>query len=355
MANSKNYNLFLFLSTLTRSLVEVFSVIILYNKGYKISDIFLFLLIMYFVGIIVNTISLIINYKFILIVSNITYGLSYLFLSFMPKTTINLIVLAIILSLSSYSYHAIRHKLALYTQNKPTNKNITLFLVLIYIATIISNILGVLFIKKLNIYLTSIIIFISSIICLFPVLTLKNSPKEKVSLKDLNIPKRKIIFNILEQSKVIFLELQPLYIYINVKSAFSYIGIFNIIINASSLIIMLFISKKIALKHFKLVTIFLGIILILKLNITNSKTLLLIAFLEGIAVKLYEKYSITKLYTPNTKNITSYLIAEEIIFFTTKTILMLVFIILSFSLTKILYILILGIVLSGFYIKDKCP
>lgn len=118
---------------------------------------------------------------------------------------------------------------------------------------------------------------------------------------------------------------------------------------------MLFISKKIALKHFKLVTIFLGIILILKLNITNSKTLLLIAFLEGIAVKLYEKYSITKLYTPNTKNITSYLIVEEIIFFTTKTILMLVFIILSFSLTKILYILILGIVLSGFYIKDKYP
>ena len=47
MTNKGIYNFFLFMSTLTRGLVEVFSVIFLYNLGYSINNILLFLLIMY--------------------------------------------------------------------------------------------------------------------------------------------------------------------------------------------------------------------------------------------------------------------------------------------------------------------
>ena len=65
MTNKRIYNFFLFLSTLTRSLVEVFSVILLYNKGYSINNILFFLLVMYLSGILVNYLSLIINYKIV--------------------------------------------------------------------------------------------------------------------------------------------------------------------------------------------------------------------------------------------------------------------------------------------------
>ena len=69
MTNKNIYNTFLFLSNLTRNLIEVYSVIILYNKGYTISNILFFLLIVYFIAITSNYISLKINYKISLIIS----------------------------------------------------------------------------------------------------------------------------------------------------------------------------------------------------------------------------------------------------------------------------------------------
>ena len=107
MTNKTTYNLFLFLSTLTRNIIEVFSVIILYNKGYSINNILIFLLVMYISGIITNYISLKSNYKVVLIISYFTYGISYLYLSLMNNNIYNLLLLAVLLSISNYSYHAI--------------------------------------------------------------------------------------------------------------------------------------------------------------------------------------------------------------------------------------------------------
>ena len=128
---------------------------------------------------------------------------------------------------------------------------------------------------------------------------------------------------------------------------------FNILINLASLIVMLFISKRVTNKYFRYVNILLGIVLIFKFNIDNSIILLLIALLEGIGIKLYEKFSLNNLYDVKRSNINSYLIVEEFIFFITKSVLMVVFILLVRDLKLILYICILGIVISGFYIRDK--
>lgn len=353
MTNRKTYNFFLFLSTLTRSLVEVFSVILLYDKGYSISNILLFLLVMYFIGILVNYVSLIINYKIVLIVSILLYGISYIYLSFMKSSIFSLILFAIILSISSYSYHAIRHSLALSMVDYDNGKNINKFLVIIYIATILSNIVGITLISKLSILVTGIVILILSFISIFPILKLNIQSNYKVDLKKVYIPRDKVIFSILEQFKVILMEIQPLYLYVYIKRRISYVGTFNILINFASLLLMLFISRKITNKHFKYISILLGIVLILKLNIKNSFILLLVAFFEGIGVKLYEKFSLNNLYDLKNNSINSYLIMEEFIFFITKTIIMFLFMVFVNNLRVIMYICILGIVLSGFYIKDK--
>lgn len=353
MTNKRIYNFFLFLSTLTRSLVEVFSVILLYNKGYSINNILFFLLVMYLSGILVNYLSLIINYKVVLVFSILLYGVSYIYLSFMGNNLINLIVFAVILSFSSYSYHAIRHSLALYLIDYNEGKNINKFLIITYIAVMISNVIGIFLIEKLPILVTGIVILVLSFISVVPVLKLKNIKKEKINLSKVAIPRNKIFFNILEQFKVILLELQPLYLYIYVKKSISYVGTFNILINLASLIVMLFISKRVTNKYFRYVNILLGIVLIFKFNIDNSIILLFIALLEGIGIKLYEKFSLNNLYDVKRSNINSYLIVEEFIFFITKSVLMVVFILLVRDLKLILYICILGIVISGFYIRDK--
>ena len=58
MTNGKRYNLFILISTLARNIVEIFSSVILYEKGYSVKDILLFFAILYGFGIVVNIVSI---------------------------------------------------------------------------------------------------------------------------------------------------------------------------------------------------------------------------------------------------------------------------------------------------------
>ena len=353
MKEHKTYNIFLFLSTLTRNLVEVFSLVLLYKKGYSINNLMFYLFILYTTGILANYISLKIYYKKILIISSLLYGISFIYLSNLTKGLIPLSILAILQAFGSYSYHAVRHLLAL-TMIKNEKRNTTNIILLNYLSIIVSSIIGIYLLERLSLTITSIIIFILSFISILPILK-----QEKIIIdskfKDnkVIIPRRKIIFNILEQFKVLFLELQPLFLYIYIDNSIYYVGIFNIITSIASLLVIYYISKKNIMKYFKYQTLFLGLILILKLNIKSGIILLFIAFLEGIFVKLYERTSLSTLYEFDNNYIPNYLIKEEFIFFSTKSIIMFIFLIFNFNLYTIMYINIVGIILSGLYINKR--
>ena len=353
MESNKTYNIFLFLSTLTRNLVNVFSLVILYKKGFTINNLLFFLFIMYLVGILVNYFSLKIYYKVVLIISSIIYGISFIYLSFINKSIISLTILAILLAIGNYSYHTIRHFLAL-TMFKKRNQNTSQFIMINYLSIIVALILGMLLIKRLSLAITSIIIFILSFISIIPILK-----QSKINIinnkynKKISIPKNKIIFNILEQFKVIFMELQPLFLFIYIDNSIYYVGIFNIITNIASLLIIYIISKKINFKYFKYYTLILGLVLILKLNIKSGYFLLFIAFLEGIFVKIYENASLSNLYDYQDNYITKYLLYKELIFFISTTVIVLLYLIFRFNIYTIMYINIIGIIISGLFIKEN--
>jgi len=346
MKKNHTYHLFLLLTTFTRGLVETFSLVLLYKKGFIIEEILLFLLIMYLTGILVNYISLKINYKIVLIISSCFFGISYLYLS---TKDISLFILAILLSISNYSYHSIRHFLGLNILKKKDSRNIVNIMNL---GIILSSIVGVLIISKLSLILVSIILIILVIISLIKIFKLKINTKLKYN-KKIIISKKNILFNILEQFKVIFIELQPLFLYLYINNSIVYIGIFNIIISIASLIVVYFLSKKLKGKAFKYITSILGITLLLKINIKNSIFLLFIALIEGILVKLYDNYSLSYLYNIKDISINKYLIIEETIFFTSKSIIMLIFIGFNFILKLILLTCIIGIILSGLIYEEQ--
>lgn len=353
MTKEKTYNIFLFLSTFTRGLVEVFSLVLLYKKGYSLDNLIFFLFLMYSLGILVNYISLKIYYKVILIISSLIYGLSFIYLSNMNISLISLSILAILLSSGNYSYHAIRHFLAL-TMLETKKKNTSKLIIINYLGIISASLIGMYLIDNLPFIVTSIIIFTLSSISILPILK-----QEKITMpnKEFNkkviLPKNKIIFNILEQFKVIFLELQPLFLYIYIDKSIYYVGIFNVITNIASLIVIYFISSKLNNKYFKYYTLILGLIFILKLNIKNGLILLFIAFLEGIFVKIYENTSLSNLYNYNNNSISSYLFVEELIFFISKSLIMLIYLLLNLNIYTIMYINIVGIIISGLFIKEN--
>lgn len=356
MNNNIKYNIFLFISSLSRNLVEVFNIALLYKLGYSIKNIFLYYSIFFFFSTFANVITIYLtNYiksKYILLISNLLFCFSYYFLNSVTHNIKNLIIFALISSLSSYTYHAIRHYFALKYTDK-LDKEIGNIAIFSFIGIIISSYLGPFITEKYSLSITIIILFVFSIISIIPLLFIEDKIcKEKIT--KIKIEKRKKLFFIFEQSKVLFLLIQPLFLYLYVSENFKYIGIFNVISCVASVIFVYFVVRKINVnKYFKYSNILLVIFLILKLNILNKYLILIIAFFEGLLIKIYEIVSMKNLYQINIKNIKSYLVLVEIIFCITRSIFMLIIYLFTDNLKITLYLLLIFILISSFFIKEK--
>jgi hypothetical protein len=216
------------------------------------------------------------------------------------------------------------------------------------ILTYISSILSSYFAIKNTNYLYLILITIIGII---PILLIKKEiPEEVIYPKMISI--NKITFFIFDQTKIIFLLLQPLYLYL-ISNNLKYVGVFNIIVAISSIIfIYIFINKYDIEKHYKNINILFVLTLIFKLNINNNNLMLLVAIFEGIGVKTNEVISTMNLYKEEKNNI-GYLIISEIIFCLIRVLLLLLVYILKLKIKTIMYLLLIGIfILSFTYKKD---
>ena len=342
MKNIKSYNIYMFISTLTRNIIDIYSVVLLYQNGISIHNIIGIYAITYFIGSYISTLSIKIGnnigFKYVLIFSSIITGLSFYIIN---KST-NPYLISIFLSLSIFTYHPIKHY---YGINLLTKKNeIGNMIILTYIATILSSYFAI---KKIKI----IYLIIISLVSIIPSLFIKKENKQKITYPK-NISKSTLNFFILDQTKIVFLLLQPLYLYI-ISNTISYVGIFNIVITISSIIfIYKFANKKDIEKYYKYINILFTIILLLKLNINNKMILLIIAFFEGIGVKTNELISTMNLYQ-NKSSKTGYIIVSEIIFCLVRGLILSIIYIFKLDLKLSLYLLLIGIFLLSFsYKKD---
>jgi MFS family permease len=326
--DNKKYNVFLLISNMARNIVDIFSLIILYEAGISITNIFKYLSIYYFFSIIINIFSIYFlnkfNYKVLLIISSLMLGISFSYLSIMKFTFNNLLILAFLLSISNYTFHTVRHYLGIKFINN--RKEVSISLIFSYIGIMISSYLGAYITDNYSIIITTIIVLTLSIISIIP-LSFINNKLEPEKINITNVKLNNLLFVILEQFKVIFLLLEPLYLYLFIDNKLEYIGIFNIFIGISSIFFIYLIGKKKnIIKNFKWLNILFTIVLILKININNKFILLVIAFLEGIGIKNFEIASIENFYKINkSTNISSYLMISEVIFCLTSSIITLIF------------------------------
>lgn len=350
----RRYHLFLFLSTFTRGLVDVFSLVLLYQKGFSVSDLFFFLFLMYTVGILVNYVSLKIETKSVLILSSVLYGGAFLCLSFMSNTYFFLILLAVLLASSNYSYHVMRHLLACQLLDQGHRKT-NMIVTITYLGGIASSLLGMFLLDRLPLFVTGIVVFVCSILGILPVIKMKLPKKEgkNVSIFCVKLKKNKIWFQVLEQFKVIFLEVQPLFLYLYVKSSVSYVGIFNVIANVASLVVVYFLSKRLKESYYQYFCFGLGLVFLLKLNLNNGICLLILAFFEGIFVKIYENFSLGNLYNVDKFSLRSYLWLEELIFFGSKSFILGMVFLFQIPIYWVMYLCIFGIVMSGFFMNCR--
>ena len=161
----------------------------------------------------------------------------------------------------------------------------------------------------------AIVVIAISLVALIPLFKLEVE-EDNTKIKYEKIPRNKFLFFILEQSKVINLILQPLYLYLFINSKIEYVGIFNVVMGISSCVFIYFFVRKINdKKYFKYLNILFCIFLLLKLNVNNKYLVLLIGLFEGLGIKMFEVVSAENIYNiDKDTNVKGYIIITEIIF-----------------------------------------
>lgn len=345
MKNIKFYNIYMFISTFTRNIIDLYSVVYLYKLYPSIKTIIGIYSLIYFLGIFISYLSIKlgnkVGYKYILIFSSIITSITFVVLN--NAKIINTYIVSILLSLSIFTYHPLKHYYGITLLNEKEKLGISL--ILIYLASFFSSYFVIKDIKP-------IILIIITIIGIIPTLLIEKNIPKKIEYPK-NILPSKIQFFIFDQFRILFLLLEPLYLYI-ISKTISYVGVFNIIITISSIIYLYFITnnKNINIKkYYCYLNILFVIFLLLKLNITNKIILLIIAFFEGIGIKTNELISTMNLYKIKNLKLSEkegYLIISEIIFCSTRAIILFIFYLFNVNLVIMMYILLIGVFILSF-------
>lgn len=364
MSNLKKYNIFTFVTTFAKLLIEVFIPLILYNMNFTIKEIILFLIIKHALCTIFLPITkLVIKKKsttFLMIISSILFTLSYIYLNFLTKNLFKLLIFTTLLSMYLTFYWVGRHTYALsIIEDKKATDNVSIYTIFTILGGLFSTYIGSILIEKTSYLFLSLIVLFLMLISIIPLTKIK-SKKETNEIKLITIitsfPKRNYIFTFIDQLRFVLVTIFPLYIYLNINKSYKYIGIINIVSGLGS-IIYIYILKKLMDKnksdYLSSSLLYLAITYTLKLLTKNNIIFLIIVFFEGIFRSVVDLITLRNTYVYS-KNYTrlNYTIFTEGINNIGRVIILTLFYITNISLEKIILICILGILINIFIKYD---
>lgn len=364
MSDLKKYNIFIFITSFAKLLVEIFIPLILYNMSFTIKEIILFLILKYSFCLLFIPVGYFIGKKYsvstLMILSSIIFSITYIYLSQINKNLISLIILSILYSSYLMFYWLGRHTYGLsIIEDKKTTDNVSLYNIFTILGGLFSPFIGSYIIEKTSTLTLSTIVLVLMIISIIPLTKIKKIKlNSNTQIKHIikSFPKTNYIFNTLDQLRYILYTVLPLWIYINIKSKYSYIGILNIITGLGSIIYIYLLSKKMDKNkkdYLSLSLLIMGIIYLLKITITSNLAYLIITLFEGITKSSLDTITLRNTYVYQ-KNycITSYIIFTEIINNIARTLFLIIFYIFNVPLKTMLLICILGIFLNVFVKYD---
>mgnify|MGYP001150144941 FL=1 len=364
MSDLKKYNIFIFITSFAKLLVEIFIPLILYNMSFTIKEIILFLILKYSFCLLFIPVGYFIGKKYsvstLMILSSIIFSITYIYLSQINKNLTSLIILSILYSSYLMFYWLGRHTYGLsIIEDKKTTDNVSLYNIFTILGGLFSPFIGSYIIEKTSTLTLSTIVLVLMIISIIPLTKIKKiklNPNTQIKHIIKSFPKTNYIFNTLDQLRYILYTVLPLWIYINIKSKYSYIGILNIITGLGSIIYIYLLSKKMDKNkkdYLSLSLLIMGTIYFLKITITSNLAYLIITLFEGITKSSLDTITLRNTYVYQ-KNycITSYIIFTEIINNIARTLFLIIFYIFNVPLKTMLLICILGIFLNVFVKYD---
>ena len=298
--NQKRFGVYVFLSTFSRKLIEVFIPVILYKFGFNLTEIILYYFLVNFISLILNYPCVIFANKFnnkaLSIIGIISFICLQIMLNFMVKSIYYLIVIAFLFALYRRGYWIARrfYNLNIIKKEK-ISTTYAIVSIINQIGVILSAYLGSVLLDYVGLNILTILAITLFFISLIPLSKLEcenNNKNNKIEfIKHIKqIPKSNLyLFGAYEAQNIISF-LFPLYIFIYVKNTYQTIGIANLINNLSIVIFTYVYGKSldVSKKNFLRLSIVLTVVIYLIKANTASYAVFIVSFFEGIFTKMYE-------------------------------------------------------------------
>ncbi len=352
--------IYILLSSIAKSLLSTFNCIYFYNEGFSVTEIVIWLLVVYICYVIYQPFIIRYSYKLsnkINIVISLLFFLgTYLQLIFFLNTVTDLVINAILFSVYSCLYWNINHTLGFKTlTDKKIGRKVGILIIIGQIAEIVASLVSAFILDYFSIiplFITSSILMIISTIYIF-----KLKEKRRVKSKDTiityfkTIPKTTLFHIFLKESSTVMSKLFSLYLFIYVSNTYSFAGVANFFLGIAGIIFTYFLSKKIDEKresYLLLCVILICAVYLLKINIT-TEVVLVIVFIEGFIKQFYKVVTSNNYYLlGNNLNKMTYICGNEVFVNISRIIIILIGYFLTGSLPKFMYFCIGLLVLSGF-------
>ncbi len=304
--NQFKFNVFSFMSTFARSLIEIFISLYLFKSGFPIYSILTFYFLENFLAIFISYFFVYIgekyHYSIVMYIGIFSFIILQLVLNNIVTTPLYIVLISILYSLYRRGYWvARRYYISNVIPQRNSSESLSIILVSAEIASILSGYVGAILLDNWDM---TIVMYISSILLFISVIPLMKIPYQKEK-EDIQLwkhlkeyDKRNYLAFTLYEITNLLTFLFPIYIAMYIQNTYSMAGNLNAISNAA-IILFIFLYGKIIKKknYFVLSSILFFLICIMKIFILNY-FILLVYFIEGI-VKKMQAQSVNKIYFEN--------------------------------------------------------
>lgn len=306
----RKFNIYTFLSSFAKGLIETFIPLILYKYGYSLKEVLFYYLICNLSSLIIMfpCLKLIKKHNRLLAFSSIFFiTIVQIMLNNIVYSYLYLISLGIMYALYRRCYWISRRY---YNLNNIKEKNIcksyTLICILSELAAMTSTYIGSLLLDFTDIKILAIISILFFIISMIPLFSLNYNQDENRKMHLFKTMKKISFGNLIHfgcfELKAITKFLFPLYLFIYVQDRYQVVGLLSLIADFATILFSYMYGKKLneGKNHLRLSIVLFIIILVFKAN-TTSYILAIIAFLEGIISKANEISLSKEFYTLSKK------------------------------------------------------
>ena len=301
MDNKKLFNMYVFLTTFSRNLIEVFIGTILYKLGFSIREVI-------FYYVMVNAFSLIIaipithiskkySNKLLSVIGVLAFLCLQISLNCINTHLYCLFIVSFFFALYRRAYWISRryYTMQIMDDKKNIATRYSIISIINQLGVIVSAYVGALLLQFVSIKIITIISFILlgiSLIILYKLDFTHERNNIKINLLETFkcTPKSSILNIACYEMQNVVKFLFPLFIILYVKNTYTTIGIVNLIANIASLIFTYVYGKVInSKKNYLALSIFLFVLIkCLEIN-SFGIFLLVLSFLEGFAARMYEQ------------------------------------------------------------------